>query len=54
MIILNYDKLDDITETLYNHIQKIIDIHASTKNLNIFTRRLGPCWSATLINKHRL
>ena len=38
MIILNYDKLHEITETLFNHLQKIIDIQAHTKTLNISTR----------------
>ena len=35
MIILNYDKLDDITETLFNHLLIIIDIHTPTTTLNI-------------------
>ena len=54
MIILNYDKLHEITETLFNHLQKIIDIRAHTKTLNVSTRRLEPWWNVTLTNKHRL
>ena len=33
MVILNYDKLDDITKTLFNHPQTIIHIHAHTTTL---------------------
>ena len=36
MIILNYDKLDDITEILFNHMIKVIDIHATIKTLLIY------------------
>ena len=49
---LYYGKLDDITEILFSHIQKIIDIHALTETLNKI--RLEPWWNTTLTNKHRL